>query len=566
MRVSSALERTQARPIWTSQITILTESHVVFLSSLLVYLATGIFLVFVGNVILGDALARVENIDRVLYSRDPHLAAIGFNFPPLPHLLYLPFIPLKALWPPLVTDGFIGNIFSAVLMAGAVYQVNGFLAEAGVKRGLRLALIATFALHPMILYSGANGMTEASSLFFLLVAVRQLARWCRQGDVSAQVYTGVALSLAFLTRYEAVWAGLGAMALTTLVTAHRHSSRGRLAAGLTDALVLGAPFMFTIAGWILANWVITGYAFAEVSNAYGTAQLHIQSLQQVDGGRLWVQGLLGILTMEPLLPAIAVVAAVVALHRRDLAFAAVVAIFVPILAFMYWGLATRNLLDALRYLIVCVPLATLLCGVTLGFHDGAAARKMNAAVAMHRARSPVPASVQRIAGSTVAVVVVLMLAAAAPIGAVGMWKQQGSGALSLATIFIPQRANDDEKRSAKRWTTDRQVASYLDSRHLPPGAVLVDDFAGFAIFVHSDNERQFVIASDRDFQATLADPASSPVQYVLVPQPKDILVLEAVNRTYPGFFDSGGGVAYLEREFPQVSDGPIWRLYRVRHS
>jgi hypothetical protein len=564
--VSSTLERTRARPIRTTQITLLAEGHVVFLSCLLAYLATGIFLVFVGNVILGDALARVENIDRVLYSRDPHLAAIGFNFPPLPHLLYLPFLPLKSFWPPLVTDGFIGNIFSAVFMAGAVYQVNGFLADTGVKRSLRLALVATFALHPMILYSGANGMTEAPSLFFLLVAVRQLARWCRRAEVSAQVFTGVALSLAFLTRYEAVWAGLGAMALTALVTVHRQSVRGRIAAGLTDALVLGAPFMFTITGWIVANWVITGYAFAEISNAYGTAQLHIQGLQQVNGGHLWVQGLVGILTMEPLLPVIAIVASVVALHRRDLAFAAIVAVFVPILAFMYWGLATRNLLDSLRYLIVCVPLATLLCGVTLGSHDDADALQTNATVTTQDARSRVLRSARHIAGGAVTVAVLLMLATAAPIGALGMWRQQGSGALSLATIFIPQRATDDEKRSAKRWTTDRQVASYLDSQHLPPGAVLVDDFAGFAIFVQSDNQRQFVIASDRDFQATLADPASSGVEYVLVPQPKDILVLEAVNRTYPGFFDSGGGVAYLEREFPQVSDGPIWRLYRIRHS
>lgn len=147
-----------------------------------------------------------------------------------------------------------------------------------------------------------------------------------------------------------------------------------------------------------------------------------------------------------------------------------------------------------------------------------------------------------------------------------MWAQQGSGASGLAVIFNPKGANEADRRAAFRWTTDREVASYLDTLSLPPGSVLVDDFAGFAILIDSDNQRQFVIASDRDFQAALADPASAGVQYILVPQPRDILVLEAVNRTYPGFYFTGGGIADLDREFPQNSDGPVWRLYRVRHS
>jgi hypothetical protein len=271
--------------------------------------------------------------------------------------------------------------------------------------------------------------------------------------------------------------------------------------------------------------------------------------------------------MEPLLPVIALVAAVVGWLRRDLAFAAVVAIFVPVLAFMYWGWATQNLLPSLRYLIVCVPLATLLAGFALASRDETALRVVPPVDAASRDRKPGSWSSARMAAKAAPVVILTaMLAIAAPTGAAGAWAQQGSGASGLATVLPLPLASDAAQRASHRWTTEREVAQYLDSLSLPQASVLMDDFEGFAIFINSDNKRQFVITSDRDFQAALAEPVDAGVRYILVPQPKDIAVLEAVNRTYPGFYFNGGGIADLEKEFPQNSDGPIWRLYRVRHS
>src|SRR6266853_5218431 len=89
----------------------------VFGASLLFYLAVAWVLVFGANVILGDALARVANAYRILFSRDPHLAAIGFVWSPLPPLADLPLLPFKAFWPDLVSRGFAGNIVTAAFMA-----------------------------------------------------------------------------------------------------------------------------------------------------------------------------------------------------------------------------------------------------------------------------------------------------------------------------------------------------------------------------------------------------------------------------------------------------------------
>jgi hypothetical protein len=75
-----------------------------------------------------------------------------------------------------------------------------------------------------------------------------------------------------------------------------------------------------------------------------------------------------------------------------------------------------------------------------------------------------------------------------------------------------------------------------------------------------------VITNDRDFRLALTDPAGSGVQYLLVPSPGDpasLTSLDALNRTYPALFKTGGGMATLVREFDGGSGAPSWRLYRL---
>ena len=45
---------------------------------------------------MGDALSRVQAAESVLFSRDPHLAAIGFIFTPLTAMVQIPAILLGA--------------------------------------------------------------------------------------------------------------------------------------------------------------------------------------------------------------------------------------------------------------------------------------------------------------------------------------------------------------------------------------------------------------------------------------------------------------------------------------
>ena len=87
-----------------------TEGAAIFWLALTGYLAVAVLLVFGANIVQADALSRVGNAEYVLFSRDPHLAAIGFVWSPLPSLLMLPLLPFKLIFPQLVQLGFAANI------------------------------------------------------------------------------------------------------------------------------------------------------------------------------------------------------------------------------------------------------------------------------------------------------------------------------------------------------------------------------------------------------------------------------------------------------------------------
>jgi hypothetical protein len=219
---------------------------------------------------------------------------------------------------------------------------------------------------------------------------------------------------------------------------------------------------------------------------------------------------------------------------------AVPSVLGAVLVFMLWAYATGAILRSLRYFIVAVPLATVL-----------------GALLLPRGRRP----------ARLTVIPIGMLALAIPTGAVEMLSPTVNHfeAAPLQAAFNHGPLPEDQQRAALRFTTDREVARYVDALHPPRGSVLLDDFIGFAIVLDSQHPDQFVITSDRDFQAALADPAASGIQYVLVPPPDAPLGrLDATNRAYPTMYDSGAGIAQLVQPFHDVSDYRYdWRLYRI---
>jgi hypothetical protein len=219
---------------------------VVYAVALVGYLAVGYWLQVRHGFILGDALSRVSAAQSVLFSREPHLAAIGFIFTPLTAMVQLPWIVMSPLWPAMTERAFSGTIMSSIFMAGAVIQILGVGTDRGLPRWYPLSIATLFALNPMIIFYGSNGMSEAPFIFFLAWAVRRLAMWMIDDDVHHLVAAGQAFA-QFSSQYG-----------NTAILAQSGNIEAGVTGGLTFALIciaLLAPTLVPVLAWTaVARW------------------------------------------------------------------------------------------------------------------------------------------------------------------------------------------------------------------------------------------------------------------------------------------------------------------------
>jgi hypothetical protein len=516
------------------------------------YLAAATYLVFGVHVVIGDALSRVANAQYVLFSRDPHLAAIGFVWNPLPSLVELVVLPFRSLWPLLAQVGFAANLMSALFMAGAVYQLFRFMEDIRVPAWPKAALVASFAAHPMIVFYGANGMSEAPLIFFLLIALRYLVRWLTTADVRPLVILGLALGAAYLTRYEAAIAGLATIALVALASYLRAPNREpRLSNAFCDALLAGTPILVTMGVWNGASWVITGHPFQQVASVYGNASqlgtLVSQGVVKSPSAAQFGQTFVALAALEVTLPLLLVAAVWTAITRRDVRQLGVVAVLGSVLAALLLAYATGLVLPWLRYLIVSVPLAVALSALAV-------------TVVMAPTGS---ASHRQLAGG---LGLGLLALVALPVSAMALLDPHVNpmDAMAFRAAVGMDPGSAGVRSITQRFDSDHQMAAYLDDMHLPRGSVLADAFSAYAVITASNDPQQFVTTPDRDFILALGDPAGLGIHYLLVPGPSGLAALDALNRTYPHLYQEGTNFAELVRVLSPTGDGPTWKLYRVR--
>jgi hypothetical protein len=537
------------------------EPGVAALGALAIYLVGGYLLAFRYNSINGDALSRVANAGYVLFSRDPHLAAIGFVWNPMPSFLELPVLLLRPWCPWLLTRGFAGNVMSAATGSLAVWALAGILVDEEVRPILRWPLVAAFALHPIVLYAGANGMSEAPYLCFLLLGTRYLLRWIRNGSTQPLMIAGVALALGYYTRYEVIVAGVSAIGLV-LVWSAWHTSGSwstRTWEGVTDAVVIGAPIAFAFGTWSLASWIIVGSPFAQFTSQYGnSAQIALGAGGTPGGPHARMHYVIHqLLLLEPAIVAVVAVALLVALLRRDPAVLVHGAIFGSILVFEIAAFFKGQTASWLRYYIVEVPLLVLMLSTILGRRVGP--------LVDHKRRTRlssllVVSSRAGIAALALGAGAVGLLSGSTMVNSPSLAREETN---QLQAIFYKSSPRADVLR---RLRTERQAALYIESLHLPHGAVLMDVARAFTIWTQSNSFKEYLITPDRDFLAAVQDPVAYHVQYLLVEPNGALGSTDELNVEYPSLYLTGAGIATLVKEFDSTSDLGNWRLYRVNAS
>lgn len=540
--------------------TFVTPGRALFVGCFAVYAAVGGILALHFHSFNGDAQARLANAYYVMFSRDPHLAAIGFVWNPLPSLLLMPLLPLKAVWPALTKQAFAANLESALFMAGAVCALRGILYDLRVPRLASGVVLVAFAANPMILYYGANGMSEALFLLTLLLATRHLMRWLATGTLRGLALCGVCLAVAYMARSEAVAAGMSVIALVagrTFLIAPAAPRRERLMAAAADGIIVGVPVITAFVGWAITSFIITGHPFEQFSSEYGNAS----QLRVIGGGLTESLGMsrptymaVQLMSYAPLLPVIGLAGAALCRRARDPRGMAALAVLGGVLSFAVLGYVAGQTAGWYRYTIVAVPLAPLLMACLLA----------GGGVPLHPVvRRPALARPVALAGFAA-----LLLAPAIPATAWAMANPEIGREERQHLGWVLRGAKTQGDRDERgRLRVTQAIARHLDALDLPAGSVVMDTFSPCVpwIVIASARPRQFVITNDRDFEAVLSDPRVHEARYLLLPPNRGYGSLDAINRAYPGLYEEGAGLARLDHEFDQTSC-PAFRLYEVTGS
>jgi hypothetical protein len=543
-----------------------SEGGIVMLIAFASYLAVAILLDFKYQILPLDAVSRMANGYYVLWSRDPHLAAIGFVWSPLQSAADIPLLLFKPLFTVLATHDLAGSIVSVLAGMGAVHQVHAALREWGVRRGPRLALTLVFGINPMILYYAGNGMSDMLYTFLLVMTTRYFLRWLRDGGLRPLVYAGSALGLAYLDRYEALGAA-GMAGLVVLGVSYWRSQgqvKARIMGASADATIFLAPLAATFTSWAVMSYVITGQAFPGISSQYGTSAQTSESVKMTFALRA-DHGIHNLEYLAPLLPIVLVLAIVFAARRRDLRILAPLAILGGSVTFDTLGLLVGFLEPWYRYFIVSVPLDVMLVGCILA--QGGTVRTSDSARAPSESRPVRSRRTREYAAGLIGVVVVVALLGVSVVSSgrgIFAHSVQSSESTELGALFL-SHPSKTEAQWTRHYAHIESIDAYLGNMHLPDGSIVADTYGNCTpqIVTSVPNSKVFVIINDRDFQRVLADPLTFGAHYLFVPQPVGVGLVDALNEEYPTLYKNGAGFAKLVHQFNADGICAPYRLYRV---
>lgn len=488
---------------------------------------------------VGDAVSRTSNAMYVVFSRDPHLAAIGFVWLPGPSVVQLPLILIADVFQqPL----FAGNIMTVICAMATLLVLHAFMVEVGVTRWWRIALLVPYAVNPMTMYYAVNGMSEAPFVLMALIVAWQFAIYARTRQGMALFFGGLGLSGAVWTRYEALpLVAATAIALTLYEVFY---DEGPQAVPRAEAVLLTAlsPAVLSFSLWLFFNWIIEGDPIYFLNSTYGPnaqlkASLSLQGQEVVQASRslLWatVFGLKRLFLLSPFFLPITAVASVLALRRPDFRLIGIIGIGLCLPVFSIFQLGTGGSYGWFRFFIYAQPL-TIVFGTAM----------VNA--------------YRRTVRQRVYAVVLAALIVAIPTTVYGL----SQPTIALEEYPVIRNMIDQSYPSAEslRRREALEVAAYLDA--LPPDKIIyVETFVSYRVASLARHRTRLVITNDRDSGEVLDDPVHR-LDYILVPRPGTLSDLGEIAARFPGLYDYGAPWLTLVKEWT-TEDGGGWRLYRV---
>ncbi len=230
------------------------ESVAVFGVSAAAYFALGIWTTVVKHLVVFDALSRLSHAYFVWHNDPPKLTAVGFVWPPIATLAFLPAAVVKPVATSLVALPLTSAVFAGALLA----LVNDLLRLVGMRRLLRYPLLVGFAVNPMIAFYATNGMAEIVYLFFLAASLSFFVRWFLERQPGALIFAGISFAAGILSRYEVVTWAVVLTVVIVLALIRQHAARVEIEGTVLAYL---APISYGVGLWLFFNWLILGNPF-----------------------------------------------------------------------------------------------------------------------------------------------------------------------------------------------------------------------------------------------------------------------------------------------------------------
>ncbi len=525
----------------------------VFSALFAVYTGLGWVLILRYNIFEGDGISRVANAGFALWSKDPHLSAIGFVWGPLPSLVEIPVLQFSTWWPELKTHGLAGVVQSAAFTAGCAVMIRLIAIDRSVGVRWQWVAVACFALNPMVIIYGSSGMTETAMLFCILWAIRYLLRWLDSPRVFDLASVGLALAVGYLVRYETLIAAAGAAVLVAATTFFRTARTARISAVVLNSLVVLFPIGAAFAIFATAGWIMTAEAFAIISSDYGNSN-QVQVALDRGFANVFTDGSLlahRLFSIQPLI-GIALIAAVArAMATRRIDPLVPVGAFGTVLAFAAWGQLSGSTFGWFRYFMAAIPMVIVVALVLWTppkqpddfARDDRGWHRLGAALLGASMLIGIPVTARSILDPDINV------------GATSL--------VGVASLVDPARYPPEEQADRRGGDDDRLVAQYLDAKALPRGSVLLDTFQTWWLWLASTKPQQFVITSDYNFVAALNRPWESGIRYIVLTNPGTNVAMDAITRRYPTLWADGAGLGKLVFAAPGPDGRERYRVYRL---
>jgi hypothetical protein len=503
--------------------------------------------------IYNDALSRTAGALLVLYGADPHLAALGFVWMPLPSLLELPLVAIYPLWPAAISSGYASTLITALAGGASAVLVLETGRRLGISPRLGWAYALLIAANPMLFLYASNGLSEGVAAPCLIGATCLLVLFWHSGRCRYVALAGLALALGAASLYQAVPYGAGlvvALVLGALYGSGRPrdddtwplSKRWRFAEGL--GILLVAPSFYVEAAWVGANGLIMKdplhFATSPYSNSSQTRAIGGGGPAAHAAGDLpGTLGYVGARALPFLIPGVFVIAARTLDGRL-------------------WRVNTLSLV----LLLVSVPLGLIAPLLYLGASFGwlrffmyplfVAAGWGLYEIAQSRRRDIAARLV--LAGWIVAVPFILVTLASPTLG-----QEEHLEVQALLTGETASQAGFDG------WIGElAPVAKYLEGAEFSNARrVALDPYQGSAIAAQMKPEalqHLYILPPGPRLERVLQHPSEYYISYLLVPSPAKA-PRDTIVQAYPRLW-AGHEVGFaLVASFPDIPQE--WRLYRI---